>query len=189
MKTNLFIAALSLVVLAGCSSEDEIDTLVSKSDNAITFGTYVGKQTKALDKSAFAKDDKFGVSAYYGDGTFEANFMSNETISTTDGSTWTYTNTKYWPEGNPVSFVAYYPNLTTAPTIADGATAIPFTVESDATKQVDFMWSTLKMIKMEQQSMELQTPQQMPQAFLLYSSTDFQEFCLKHNSVLLPMQV
>ena len=144
MKTNLFIAALSLVVLAGCSSEDEIDTLVSKSDNAITFGTYVGKQTKALDKSAFAKDDKFGVSAYYGDGTFEANFMSNETISTTDGSTWTYTNTKYWPEGNPVSFVAYYPNLTTAPTITDGATAIPFTVESDATKQVDFMWSTVK---------------------------------------------
>ena len=44
MKTNLFIAALSLVVLAGCSSEDEIDTLVSKSDNAITFGTYVGNQ-------------------------------------------------------------------------------------------------------------------------------------------------
>ena len=36
MKTNLFIAALSLVVLAGCSSEDEIDTLVSKSDNAIS---------------------------------------------------------------------------------------------------------------------------------------------------------
>ena len=144
MKTNLFIAALSLVVLAGCSSEDEIDTLVSKSDNAITFGTYVGKQTKALDKSAFAKDDKFGVSAYYGDGTFEANFMSNETISTTDGSTWTYTNTKYWPEGNPVSFVAYYPNLTTAPTITDGATAIPFTVKNDATEQVDFMWSTVK---------------------------------------------
>ena len=46
MKTNLFIAALSLVVLAGCSSEDEIDTLVSKSDNAITFGTYVGKQDR-----------------------------------------------------------------------------------------------------------------------------------------------
>ena len=40
MKTNLFIAALSLVVLAGCSSEDEIDTLVSKSDNAITSVSY-----------------------------------------------------------------------------------------------------------------------------------------------------
>ena len=60
MKTNLFIAALSLVVLAGCSSEDEIDTLVSKSDNAITFGTYVGKQTKAIEKSAFAENDHLG---------------------------------------------------------------------------------------------------------------------------------
>ena len=47
MKTNLFIAALSLVVLAGCSGEDEIGTLVAKNDNAINFGTYVGKQTKA----------------------------------------------------------------------------------------------------------------------------------------------
>ncbi|MDD2953294.1 MAG: fimbrillin family protein [Parabacteroides sp.] len=145
MKTNLFIAALSLVVLAGCSSENEIDTLVSKSDNAINFGTYVGKQTKALDKGAFNEGDKFGVSAYYGDGTFEANFMSNEIISTTDGSTWTYTNTKYWPEDKHVSFVAYYPNLTTAPTITGGATEIPFTVDSDATKQVDFMWSTVQM--------------------------------------------
>ena len=45
MKTNLFIAALSLVVLAGCSGEDEIGTLVAKNDNAINFGTYVGKQT------------------------------------------------------------------------------------------------------------------------------------------------
>ena len=35
MKTNLFIAALSLVVLAGCSGEDEIGTLVAKNDNAI----------------------------------------------------------------------------------------------------------------------------------------------------------
>lgn len=48
MKTNLFIAALSLVVLAGCSGEDEVGTLVTKSDNAITFGTYVGKQTRLM---------------------------------------------------------------------------------------------------------------------------------------------
>ena len=41
MKTNLFIAALSLVVLAGCSSEDEVGTLVAKNDNVINFTTYV----------------------------------------------------------------------------------------------------------------------------------------------------
>ena len=53
MKTNLFIAALSLVVLAGCSSEDEVGTLVAKSDNAINFTTYVGKQTKASRRKYF----------------------------------------------------------------------------------------------------------------------------------------
>ena len=144
MKTNLFIAALSLVVLAGCSSEDEIGTLVAKSDNAINFGTYVGKQTKATAKTAFANLDKLGVSAYYGTGAFEANFMSNEEVSTTDGINWSYINKKYWPEGTPVSFVAYYPHSATAPTITSGATSIPFTVNDDITKQVDFMWSTIK---------------------------------------------
>lgn len=47
MKTNLFIAALSLVVLAGCSSEDEVGTLVAKNDNVINFTTYVGKPDKS----------------------------------------------------------------------------------------------------------------------------------------------
>lgn len=144
MKKNLFIAALGLVVLAGCSSEDEVSTLIANSDNAINFGTYVGKQTKALDKTAFAAGDSLGVFAYYGTGTFEANFMSNEKISTTDGSAWTYTNKKYWPEDKSVSFVAYHPHSATAPTITTGATAIPFTVDDDPAKQVDFMWSTVK---------------------------------------------
>lgn len=60
MKKNLFIAALGLVVLAGCSSEDEVSTLIANSDNAINFTTYVGKQTKA--GTTLAGD--FGVFAY-----------------------------------------------------------------------------------------------------------------------------
>ena len=60
MKTNLFIAALSLVVLAGCSSEDEVGTLVAKSDNAINFTTYVGKQTKAaVEENTLTANTKF----------------------------------------------------------------------------------------------------------------------------------
>lgn len=53
MKTNLFIAALSLVVLAGCSSEDEVGTLVAKSDNAINFTTYVGKPDKSRSRRKY----------------------------------------------------------------------------------------------------------------------------------------
>ena len=62
MKTNLFIAALSLVVLAGCSSEDEVGTLVAKNDNVINFTTYVGKQTKAaVEGTALPAKAEFGV--------------------------------------------------------------------------------------------------------------------------------
>ena len=66
MKTNLFIAALSLVVLAGCSSEDEVGTLVAKNDNVINFTTYVGKQTKAaVEGTALPAKAEFGVFAMH----------------------------------------------------------------------------------------------------------------------------
>ena len=119
MKTNLFIAALSLVVLAGCSSEDEIDTLVSKSDNAITFGTYVGKQTKAIEKSAFAENDQFGVFAFYtkaegyNNTKDTPNFMYEQSIKKGAGEAeWTYSPVKYWPNtnGEQITFFAYYPH-------------------------------------------------------------------------------
>lgn len=48
MKTNLFIAALSLVVLAGCSGEDEIGTLVAKNDNAINFELMWGNRRRPV---------------------------------------------------------------------------------------------------------------------------------------------
>lgn len=149
MKTNLFIAALSLVVLAGCSGEDEIDTLVAKSDNAITFGTYVGKQTKATEKSAFEKNDTFGVLGYYAKGgtysQFSANFMSNEKMTMQEGGTWSYTNTKYWPENatDSISFVAYYPSSIST-TVTNGSISTEFTVADTPSNQSDFMWSSIR---------------------------------------------
>lgn len=151
MKTNLFIAALSLVVLAGCSGEDEIGTLVAKSDNAITFGTYVGKQTKANEKDSFKANDTFGVLGYYAVGgkyeTFSANFMSQETMTMQEGGTWSYANTKYWPNNTSdrISFVAYYPtSITPSVAEADGSISTSFTVNNTPSEQSDFMWSSIK---------------------------------------------
>lgn len=149
MKTNLFIAALSLVVLAGCSGEDEIDTLVAKSDNAITFGTYVGKQTKANEISDFGTGATFGVLGYYAVGgtydKFSANFMAQETMTKEGNGTWSYTNTKYWPNNttDKISFVAYYPSSIT-PSVADGSISTSFTVNDTPSEQSDFMWSSIK---------------------------------------------
>ena len=149
MKTNLFIAALSLVVLASCSGEDEIGTLVAKNDNAINFGTYVGKQTKATEKSSFETGDTFGVLGYYALGgtydKFSANFMSQEAMTKEEGGTWSYTNTKYWPNNTSdrISFVAYYPTSIT-PSVADGSISTSFTVNDTPSEQSDFMWSSIK---------------------------------------------
>ena len=164
MKTNLFIAALSLVVLAGCSSEDEIDTLVSKSDNAITFGTYVGKQTKAIEKSAFAENDQFGVFAFYtkaegyNNTKDTPNFMYEQSIKKGAGEAeWTYSPVKYWPNtnGEQITFFAYYPAGKTGMTFQTTETStaysnsskgfpdIKFEVQDKADEQVDFMYSTL----------------------------------------------
>lgn len=105
MKKNLFIAAMSLLVLAGCSNDDEINNLVANNKNAITFDTYVGKVTKAT--TAIQQD--FGVFAYYKaegvTGDVAPNFMYNQLVDK-DGK---YSPTKFWPESGTIDFIAYSP--------------------------------------------------------------------------------
>lgn len=158
MKTNLFIAALSLVVLAGCSSEDKVGTLVAKSDNAITFGTYVGKQTKAsiMDDTQL-QSTGFNVIATYtsekdwatAGATTAPNFMYDQAVTYAD-SKWSYTPIQYWPnEQNEtgdlgkVTFFAYSPKTTGITTISEksakGAPTIKLTVSDDIDKQIDLV--------------------------------------------------
>lgn len=105
MKKNLFIAAMSLLVLAGCSNDDEINNLVANNENAITFDTYVGKVTKATT----AIQQNFGVFAYYkAEGVTEdvaPNFMYNQLVDK-NGK---YSPTKFWPESGTIDFIAYSP--------------------------------------------------------------------------------
>ena len=152
MKTNLFIAALSLVVLAGCSSEDEVGTLVAKNDNVINFTTYVGKQTKAaVEGTALPAKAEFGVFAY---NTKEAlwnasatsatpNFMYNQKV-TFDGANYTYSPVKYWPNAEKVSFIGYYPfptetnGVSVSSTFTNKSTGLPkieLTVANDKSKE------------------------------------------------------
>lgn len=158
MKTNLFIAALSLVVLAGCSGEDEISTLVAKSDNAINFGTYVGKQTKAsiMDDTQLQSTGFNVIATYTSDknwatagATTAPNFMYDQAVTYAD-SKWSYTPIQYWPnEQNEtgdlgkVTFFAYSPqttNITTISAKADvGAPTIKLTVPDDIDKQIDLV--------------------------------------------------
>lgn len=146
MKTRFYVGLIALAALAfvGCA-KDEVKSSV---DNAIEFGTYLGRdaQTKG---SVFDTEDMktqgFGVFAYYTDeqrysAAATPNFMYNEEV-TYDGTAWTYAPVKYWPNEatDYVSFFAYapYDNSYTVP--ESGDPIIDFTVPADVTDHIDLV--------------------------------------------------
>ena len=133
------LAASALLVLMACSSTDESvkDDLKNAEPLPVNFGTYVNHgvtragTTGEIASGTNLKDaGGFGVFAYYTDnveysGNQIPNFMYNQTITSTDGTNWTYTPVKYWPNeyGNGansdgvdmLSFFAYAPYVAVTP--------------------------------------------------------------------------
>ncbi|MBF6627576.1 MAG: fimbrillin family protein [Proteiniphilum sp.] len=128
-KNNLFLVLLTALLVMSCS-KDETMMSIPQESNAITFGTYVGRDAKtratALDLDGLkATGIGFGVFAFYSNETaneynnttppsnFTPNFMYNQQV-TWNTSKWGYTPVKYWPnEGNDkLTFFAYAPYST-----------------------------------------------------------------------------
>ena len=159
MKKFLFFAAAAVAMLASCSQNDDISAPVVAENNDATpvqFGTYVSKSATSrttngtpgsTTTAAQLGTNKFGVFAYYTQATDYANtvstgsqtpnFMYNQPVESADGTTWTYSPVKYWPNDNTtadnanatgttnskVSFFAYSPFVeyaTVATPAADG---------------------------------------------------------------------
>lgn len=119
---KFYFSALALMVLAASCTNEQLN-VSERTENAITFGTYLGRDvlTRA---SVFTTDDMktkgFGVFASYTAqddySSQPMNFMNNQKVTyVTDA--WTYSPVKYWPNnlGDKVSFFAYAP-------YADGTT-------------------------------------------------------------------
>ncbi len=120
MKKQLFFAASALVMLASCSSESVDFTqadVESQQNNAIEFGTYLGKTgstragtagsiTTSSLQTGTHKNDGFGVFGYNTGATAWSsaystaypNFMYNEQV-TWNSTKWEYAPVKYWPNG------------------------------------------------------------------------------------------
>lgn len=146
MKTRFYVGLIALAALAfvGCA-KDEVKSSV---DNAIEFGTYLGRdaQTKG---SVFDTDDMktqgFGVFAYYtNEAKYSAaatpNFMYNEKVTYAE-NTWTYAPVKYWPNEatDYVSFFAYAPYAESYTVPESGDPIIDFAVPADVTKHIDLV--------------------------------------------------
>lgn len=163
MKKKLFLGLLAAAAVSftACQKDEVLNEV--QQDNAIGFGTYVGRdaQTKATSindatslQNASATNG-FGVFAYYTEGSswdgesskFNPNFMNN--INVKYNTDWTYSPLRYWPklENDKISFLAYYPykegtvlKSTTEHDVTTYSTKIDFTLDEDIKKQVDLMY-------------------------------------------------
>ena len=155
MKKKLFLGLLAAAAVSftACQKDEVLNEV--QQDNAIGFGTYVGRD--AMTKATSIKEEGdlqgdargFGVFAYYTtttagwDGestTFSANFMNNQQVKY-ETNAWKYSPLKYWPKAtnDKISFLAYYP-WTDGKNLTNGA--ISFSLSDNIPDQIDLMYNT-----------------------------------------------
>lgn len=102
MKKSFLMLGVAAMALASCTNEEVLNVAENR---AIGFDAFVGKPTKAvMTDEAFREFSVFG--GYEGSLN---NVFDNQKVSSTDGTNWTYSPTKYWTEGKTYTFQAYSP--------------------------------------------------------------------------------
>lgn len=156
LDLKALMAATAIVLTGSCSSSDELNNNSGNNSNnnneevPVTFGSYLGgsANTRAgvtgdMSTTSLQKDG-FGVFAYYTrTSTYQQerktatpNFMYNTQVTSTDGSAWTYSPLRYWPNDNVsedgtaqsqyVSFFTYAPYVSNlSGTETSGITSLP----------------------------------------------------------------
>ncbi|WP_455639513.1 fimbrillin family protein [Parabacteroides sp.] len=167
MKTkNLLLAmtALTTLTLFSCS-ENEVTDINPDAKPAMTFDVYTGVQTKGKETTTSTIQGNsigFGVLAYQttdawatSGSSASPNLMYNEHVTYSSsgggGSSWGYTDTKFWPTNNDkITFFAYAPyedqsasnsgkKTTLSLASATGAPTIEFEVNTELDKMVDLV--------------------------------------------------
>lgn len=105
MKKVFFLGIAAATMLASCSKNETVDVPQGK---AIGFSnTFVDNATRSVDPSfTVATLPNFAVYGY----TQNGQIFDGETVSSVNGGTsWTYSPTQYWVEGNQYAFAAIAP--------------------------------------------------------------------------------
>lgn len=102
MKKSFLMLGVAAMALASCTNEEVLNVAENR---AIGFDAFVGKPTKAVMKNEDFRE--FSVFGGYGESL--KNVFDNQKVSSTDGTNWTYTPTKYWTKEKTYTFQAYSP--------------------------------------------------------------------------------
>ena len=150
MKKFIFLTVVAGVALAGCVKNDPAPF---ESEQQITFAApVVGLNTKAVNEvwNNYPTDAAYDFAVwgyYYAGGTYTKFsdgqlYMNNVTVSY-DGtlSGWAPATSYYWPKNGSLTFIAYSPATVEATVGATGIQIADYTVQADAAKQVDLLFS------------------------------------------------
>lgn len=142
MRTKQWFAAMTILVMAGCS-QNEITEMSPDANTAIGFGVYTGVQTKGTETTTGtieAAGAGFGVVAL--DATKTNVYMTERNV-TKSGGNWTYSPIAYWPaDGSNLNFYSFAPYNGAGITKTAFATTSPtigFTIQTDWNNMVDLV--------------------------------------------------
>jgi len=161
VKVILF-AGAAVLALAACSKNEVVET----NDHAIGFSNYAPKVVDGRADATFVNgndlvsDQKFVVYGYNQKAadfskTLNPTFMPGVEVTYKGGNTLAtagnneYSPTRYWPKdeaNNKLAFYAYYPVSTyVVPTVTAGLGSYTVTVDTNPSKNVDFLVADLVM--------------------------------------------
>lgn len=145
-KNNLLILAVAALGFAACSS-DETTAVNEKlaESNEISFRANVAGQMRAADEHFNVANDQFAVTAFK-KGETSNPYFDNVTFKTTDGTTFTSEDGKYyWPSSTNLDFYAYAP-LNSENTGVTRSTYNSFSVTPGTTvaSQPDFVYAVTR---------------------------------------------
>ena len=120
MKRMIILAAVAAIAATACTKTFEVQPTPERS---IGFGSWANVLTKArtAGSSTFTAGDDFNVYGFKTLSGSGVNVFNGEEVSTADGTTWTYTNTRYWdPSATSYTFFAVSPKDMVATATASG---------------------------------------------------------------------
>ena len=156
----IFFAGAAVLALAACSKNEVVET----NDHAIGFSNYAPKVVDSradatlVNGTELVSDQKFVVYGYNQKAadfstSLNPTFMPGVQVTYNGGNTLetagsnTYSPTRYWPKdeaNNKLAFYAYYPVSTyVVPTVTAGLGYYAVTVDTDPSKNVDFLVADL----------------------------------------------
>lgn len=124
MKKSFLMLGVAAMALASCTNEEVLNVAENR---AIGFDAFVGKPTKAImTDGAFREFSVFG-------GYDESlnNVFDNQNVTSTDGTNWTYSPTKYWTEGKTYTFQAYSPSTAAGSATENGVNFSGFIADGE----------------------------------------------------------